>query len=557
MRRTVQMSFLVLLLGTASIVYADAIWNIRFSPGSPGALQFGQKVSITFDYSVTTRGGILIFPRPFTNGVLTPNYGASPSMVFTGTGTGSGYFTISSGDVTVDHVRFQLFNADQSQLVLEFFVPVEFKYSSHGIYNIQLTPASPSSMRVNDRVGIAFSYATSEPGGVRVYCVPLTGGAPTPNGALQPSPLYPTGTGSGTSWVVVMSGAAKVDAIRFEMWKGDNSARLVNFTVPVNYSYSRTSIQNIVCTPSSPNGLLFNQNVDVQFTYSTDEAAGVRIYVRPYTHGAYTPNYAAHGSVVSPAGTGNGSGWFTITSQENTVDSLAFRVFDAADTNLLLQYLVPVNFHFGSHKVTDISFEPTSPAFFTTGHYDSIRFTYTHNYAGGVLLWAVPRFGSTGQPDFGYTPSAVLPVGSATLTRSFTVYSENHFINKVRYRMVNSTQTETLLTWEVPVQFYFGSQSLVGVPTPPTQPHSFALEQNYPNPFNPSTSIKFELAKSSDVKLSVYDILGREVSVLVNERRDAGVHEVRFDGSNLASGVYFYRLQAGDFVSSKKLLLLK
>ena len=57
--------------------------------------------------------------------------------------------------------------------------------------------------------------------------------------------------------------------------------------------------------------------------------------------------------------------------------------------------------------------------------------------------------------------------------------------------------------------------------------------------------------------LSVYDLLGREVSILVNERRDAGVHEVKFDGSSLASGVYFYRLQAGDFTQTKRLLLLR
>jgi len=57
--------------------------------------------------------------------------------------------------------------------------------------------------------------------------------------------------------------------------------------------------------------------------------------------------------------------------------------------------------------------------------------------------------------------------------------------------------------------------------------------------------------------LSVYDMLGREVSVLVNERREAGVHEVKFDGSDLASGVYFYRLQAGEFVETKKMVLLK
>jgi photosystem II stability/assembly factor-like uncharacterized protein len=84
----------------------------------------------------------------------------------------------------------------------------------------------------------------------------------------------------------------------------------------------------------------------------------------------------------------------------------------------------------------------------------------------------------------------------------------------------------------------------------------FALEQNYPNPFNPSTTIKYELAKSTEVKLSVYDMLGREVSVLVDVRKEAGVYEVKLDGSNLASGVYFYRLTAGSYVQTRKLLLL-
>ena len=88
-------------------------------------------------------------------------------------------------------------------------------------------------------------------------------------------------------------------------------------------------------------------------------------------------------------------------------------------------------------------------------------------------------------------------------------------------------------------------------------PADFNLEQNFPNPFNPSTTIKYELPIASLVSLTVFDVLGREVCVLVNDRGDAGVHEVKFDGSNLASGVYFYRLQAGDFVATKRLLLVK
>jgi hypothetical protein len=87
-------------------------------------------------------------------------------------------------------------------------------------------------------------------------------------------------------------------------------------------------------------------------------------------------------------------------------------------------------------------------------------------------------------------------------------------------------------------------------------PRAYQLNQNYPNPFNPSTTIRYGLPQKSQVTLKVYNTLGQLVTTLVNGEQGAGYHEVRFDGSNLASGVYFYRLQAGNFVQTKKLLLL-
>ncbi len=88
-------------------------------------------------------------------------------------------------------------------------------------------------------------------------------------------------------------------------------------------------------------------------------------------------------------------------------------------------------------------------------------------------------------------------------------------------------------------------------------PIEISLSQNYPNPFNPSTTIRYELPKSSMVRLSVSDLVGREVAVLVDEIKNAGTYEVRFDGSKLASGVYFYRIQAGGFTKARRLLLVK
>lgn len=87
--------------------------------------------------------------------------------------------------------------------------------------------------------------------------------------------------------------------------------------------------------------------------------------------------------------------------------------------------------------------------------------------------------------------------------------------------------------------------------------YTYSLDQNYPNPFNPSTKIKYSLERESDVNITVYDVMGREVADLLNERKPAGVYEVDFDASQLSSGVYIYKITAGDFVSSRKMILMK
>lgn len=91
----------------------------------------------------------------------------------------------------------------------------------------------------------------------------------------------------------------------------------------------------------------------------------------------------------------------------------------------------------------------------------------------------------------------------------------------------------------------------------PIIPAEYKLYQNYPNPFNPVTTIKYDIVKVEDVKLAVYDILGREVATLVNTRQQPGSYEVNWDASGFASGIYFYTLTSGNFMETKKLILLK
>ncbi len=103
-----------------------------------------------------------------------------------------------------------------------------------------------------------------------------------------------------------------------------------------------------------------------------------------------------------------------------------------------------------------------------------------------------------------------------------------------------------------------GQSSLVGVSNNTTsQPNEYKLNQNYPNPFNPATKISFTLPKKDFASIKVFDLVGKEVSSLLNEERPAGYYEVSFDGSKLASGVYFYKLETSNYTETKNMVLLK
>ena len=107
-------------------------------------------------------------------------------------------------------------------------------------------------------------------------------------------------------------------------------------------------------------------------------------------------------------------------------------------------------------------------------------------------------------------------------------------------------------TWNFTTGTYTGTDDEIV-----TLPKEYTLRQNYPNPFNPMTTIKYAVPKTSLVSIKVYDLTGQEVASLINEIKEVGTYEVKFDARNLASGIYLYRMFAGDFTAVKKLNVLK
>jgi len=166
---------------------------------------------------------------------------------------------------------------------------------------------------------------------------------------------------------------------------------------------------------------------------------------------------------------------------------------------------------------------------------------------GALLLLALLPLSAFAQHD---VPQSVL--GSGGTDMSSTNYGVRGTVGQANIGTAASDAYDGKIGY-----WYLPYTIITKIDDTSSLPKTFSMDQNYPNPFNPTTTIQFALPRESFVKLRVYDVRGKVVAVLVDETRPAGVYEVSFDASSLASGIYFYRIQAQGFVKSRKLVLMK
>jgi len=160
-------------------------------------------------------------------------------------------------------------------------------------------------------------------------------------------------------------------------------------------------------------------------------------------------------------------------------------------------------------------------------------------------------------------------VGNVGVTDTTTVYTIINRNNSARLFTITADSNGELWVcigtdsgYESTTTLYYNKitltfNSITGIDNNKKIPTEYLLYQNYPNPFNPTTTINYSIPKQSKVTIKIFNVLGREVATLVNDEKPSGYHKVEFDGSKLTSGIYFYRMQADDFVDTKKLIVIK
>jgi len=167
--------------------------------------------------------------------------------------------------------------------------------------------------------------------------------------------------------------------------------------------------------------------------------------------------------------------------------------------------------------------------------------TEVNNYGFGIERRSISSVSSlNGWQIIGFIPGS----GTSNTTHRYSFSDILHQSDRVAYRL-KQIDNSGLFKYSNSVELDLAI------------PSSFTLSQNYPNPFNPTTDLSFQLATPTHVSLKVYDVLGKEISNVVDEYRQAGVYHVLFDASRFASGIYFYTLQAGSFIQTRKMMLMK
>jgi len=378
--------------------------------------------------------------------------------------------------------------------------------------------------------------------------------------------------------VGITSSGSFIIASANEYWASDTS-RLYGFN-----SGSNVPVWSLRIPPVSTGSAITGVRIS-----GNDSLAIVNTYSAYYVIRTYTGQQIATGSISGTQTSQGISGNGNLVATIDYYGWLKLYQWNGSSYAMLWQSQEPPGTYYNWMSAVDISYDGTMVAGGT------LDFLTSSTFDGKVKFWSVAG-GSTPVWTYSGTGDNMCSVGFSKNGRFLFGASWGNYYNpSVNNLIVFKTTHQTNTPWfaaNSPGSFFWGAisddgQTVIGsgkavharsygyggnfynllIDTAETPlgihnnhgivPVTYGLSQNYPNPFNPTTIISYNIPSSGSVKLSVYDVLGRELKVLVNEYQKAGEYNVSFDASNLPSGVYFYRITSGNFTDTKKMTLIK
>ena len=349
---------------------------------------------------------------------------------------------------------------------------------------------------------------------------------------------------------------------------GDNNMKLINATIGLNHPDISADGQRVVCVGYVPTGSIHVFNIDGTGLTRLTNTSNVTDYQPAWspdgTQIAFTRIYGSWVKVELWIMNSDGSNQHYIGVEGSAAK------WSTDGNSLIYSSKVSGNYDIytcdtdGSNvqRLTTTVLNETNPAYSPDGAQIAYcGFTDENNSS----TYEIYKMNSDGTNNSKLTNNNFMdsnPRWSPDGTR-FVFGSDRHEVNKWEVYIMNVdgsnvhrvTNSPSGITAINPVWMPLDSSTFVNEVSLPLE--NFQLYQNHPNPFNPTTIIPYQVPQLSFVTIKVYDVLGSEIATLVNEEKSAGNYKVNFNGSNAPSGVYFYRIQSGEFIKTKKMVLLK
>ena len=550
--------FLMVIALVPAVASANWLGGITFNHSSPSYLPHGESVDVSIDIKVTEPGGVRIYVLPYTNGSPTPGFSTVGSPLEpVGESTVTRGFTINSGAPTIDHVRIRMNTPDNSTQLLEFFVRVKFVYGPYGIFNIQLDHDQYSVLSNGTDLNIDFDYGSPGPDNVIIFARPYRDGSLVPGYAATGGTSSPP-SGSAHQHFDYPTLDEDINQIHFTMTNLDQTVTLLEFNQTTHFIWRDVGLTNLAFSVPSPSMVHTDDYVHVGFDYDNQTGVPIRIWTHPYYDGSFALNGVYEGSPPVPAGSGTESRYFAATLP-TSVNQVHLFVTNDDQSVTYVDHIVPVDYHFAQNVVTDITMSPEPPALLEHDEYLNLDFNYRTSHAGNIRIHALPY--TRGEPNLGYAASGSIayppPSGVGSFYFRIMSGSPELEVDQIHFTIYNEDHSVLLEEHLVDTTHLWGGTGWV-TPVPGVVPGAkVTLGQNFPNPFNPATSIPVELTGTGHVRLAVYDLRGRLVRTVADEVMGPGRHEISFDGTDLASGQYFYRLEGAGPIQSRSMTLVK
>jgi len=361
-------------------------------------------------------------------------------------------------------------------ILLFLTLSASFAFANY-LADITVSQETPASVPLNWTIEVACDWLWTGGGfdeEVRITAIPMTNGSISPGASYEDAGPFEAGSGKCWPTFTIQSGDVVVDEIVLTMETTPGKYdKLLEIHIPVWIHFGPHVIRNIIIDPDWPERMQFGQRVNIDFIWETNHVGGHRIVTRPLTNGSYTPGQGASGSGIYTGTSGYGAAWFTIISGEADIDGIVIEMYNDDWTELLMEFRIPADYHYGSTAIQNIVLSPDTPSSMIHSGVVTINYDYVTDHPMDVKIYAIPQTDGSNSPGHAVSPVVPLPPMSGSGENDFTIMAVGGLVDgdEIWFVMRDFFDHQILIDeFRLPVYYHFSGHAILQAEVTPKAP---------------------------------------------------------------------------------------